>query len=148
MKTKLKEKINLLRVFREFRKEMREEKANPESEFNKFKLNLNDFGDVVYIQFDFDEAAFMSADYNSERMVTHKLKPIDKYLRSDLGWDEVLDLNISRFYTEDGEPTHSYAISYKFVGVVDIINEFLRKGLIGLGAVLFIAFVIIMAIVL
>lgn len=145
---KLRDKIKLLTAFKEFKKEIKEEMMDPDSKFNKFGLQTNNFGDVIYVQLDFDDAAFMSSDYNSQKMVMHKLKPIDDYLRVDMGWDEPLDLNISQFYDGDDFPTYSYAVKYQFAGVTDIINEIVRSGLFVFGGILFVMFVVILAIIL
>jgi len=145
MRLKLKEAIEIIKGFKEFKKDIAEEMADPESGFNKYGLQLNKFGDVIFTQLDFDDAAFMSSDYNNQKMVMTKLAPIRKYLH-ELGWDDSLNMSISQFYDNDNFPTYSFAVEFKLDGVNDAYNRLLNIGIeCGLGLIILLMFFGILA---
>ena len=58
----------------------------------------------------------MNADYNFDRMVMTKLKPIVQYLGKDLGWSDYLVPQVNNFVDEDNNPSLSYGVLFVFTG--------------------------------
>jgi hypothetical protein len=112
--------------FHVFKKEIKEEIQNPDSTFNKLNLHVNKLGNVIYVQLNYDDEKFMSSGYNVQNMVGKDLDKINSYLDNDIRWGEFLEQKISQFYDEDGFPTYSYAIEYKFVDYLDAIKYILK----------------------
>lgn len=141
------EAFRILKAFIVFKKEINDEISNPDSMFNRLELNRNKFGDVIYKQYDFDDSDFMSSDYNSEKMVMNKVSKVIEYFDKDLRWGDNMVLNISQFFDEDGYPTHSYAMMYKFDGASESVNTIIRYGLYFLfGLIVLIGIVLFFAI--
>ena len=55
-----------------------------------------------------------------------RTKKCNKYLDEEVRWGEYLDMKISQFYDEDGYPTYSYAVEYKFTDYLDGIKYVLK----------------------
>lgn len=115
--------IKTLKEFFAFRKEVKDEMKDPETEFNKFGLSINKFGDVIYKQYDFDDSDFMSADYNDEKMLMTRVTKVLKYF-DDMGWDNLI-MTIQQFYNVDF-PTKSFCVTFKFDGANDAVNGILN----------------------
>lgn len=105
-------------VYVKFKKTIRDEKKDPDSKMNVYGINVNKFGNVLYVQYNFTDDDFMGADYNNERMVMRKLKPAIQYLNTELNFGEYLRPEIFQFYDEDDNPTLSYGITFTFVPYV------------------------------
>ena len=118
--------IRAIRQFHLFKKEITEEMENKNSTFNKLNLQRNDLGNVIYVQLNYDDEKFMSSGYNVQEMVGRDLYKINKYLDEEVRWGEYLDMKISQFYDEDGYPTYSYAVEYKFTDYLDGIKSVLK----------------------
>jgi hypothetical protein len=124
--------------FFKFRKEIKKEIKRRDSLFNKFKLQKNWLGNIVYVQIDCDDNDLMNADYDAERMLDIKLKPIVNYLSGDLGWGDYLVPQVSNFVDEDGNITLSYGVLFVFTGyrltmLKFIINLLVSLGILGAG---------------
>ena len=96
--------IKDLSNFRKFKKDIKREIQRRDSLFNKYKLQKNWLGNVVYVQIDCSDEDLMNANYDSETMLKMKLSPIVTYLSSELGWGDYLTPQISNFVDEDGNP--------------------------------------------
>ena len=118
--------IRAIRQFHLFKKEITEEMENKNSTFNKLNLQRNNLGNVIYVQLNYDDEKFMSSGYNVQEMVGKDLDKINKYLDEEVRWGEYLDMKISQFYDEDGYPTYSYAVEYKFTDYLDGIKYILK----------------------
>ena len=124
--------------FRKFKKEIKAEIKRRDSLFNKYKLNLNWLGNVIYVQINCTDDDYMNANYDESHMIDMKLAPIVTYLSSELGWGEYLDWQISNFTDEEGNPSLSYGVLFIFRGyrltfTKALINILVSLGLIGGG---------------
>lgn len=124
--------------FFKFRKQMRKEFKIRDSKFNKYKLKYNWLGNIVYVQIDCDNDDLMGANYDAERMLYTKLRPIVEYLSSELGWGDYLTPQISNFVDENENPTLSYGIlfiynGYKLTFTNFIIGTLVTLGILGAG---------------
>ena len=108
----VKDVVNFFR----FRKEMKREMEDPSSMFNRYGLKLNWLRNIVYVQFNCKEEDLQKYDYNQERMVDFKIKPICDYM-TDLGWSEYLVPEFNNFTDEDGKMTLSYGVLLVFTPV-------------------------------
>lgn len=130
--------IKDLSNFRKFKKDIKREIQRRDSLFNKYKLQKNWLGNVVYVQIDCSDEDLMNANYDSETMLKMKLSPIVTYLSSELGWGDYLTPQISNFVDEDGNPSLSFGVLFVFSGyrltfTKAIINILVTLGLFGGG---------------
>lgn len=100
--------------FFRFRKEIREEKKDKNSFFNKLNLKTNTIGNVVYAQYNFSDNDLMWADYDSQKMCMRKFKEIAEYFTDKIMWGEYVIGDVMNFTTESGEPTMSYMYMFKY----------------------------------
>jgi len=106
--------IEDIRCFHQFKKDVKRELADPDSVMNKYHLQKNWLGNIVYMQLNCTENDFRNFDYNTDRMVLGKLKPVVDYLGTELGWSEYLVPQISNFEDEEGTTTLSYGVLFIF----------------------------------
>lgn len=99
-----------------FKRDIRREKNNPDSLFNKLNLKRNWLGNVLYVQIDGTDADFISADYSYDRLLENKLKPVVQYLSKDLGWGDYLVPQISHFVDDEGNKSLSFGALFIFSG--------------------------------
>lgn len=105
-----------IKFFFKFRKEMKRESKLLNSKFTKYKLKINKFGNILYLQLNCSDEDLMNANYDIERMLTMKLKPIIDYL-TELDWGDYLKLQIVNFYDEENDmPTLSYGVEFVYDG--------------------------------
>lgn len=140
---KILQAIRAIRQFHLFKKEIGEEMTNKDSTFNKLNLQRNSIGNVIYVQLNYDDEKFMSAGYNVQEMVGKDLDKINAYLDNEIRWGEYLDMRIAQFYNEDGTPTYSYAVEYKFTDYLDGIKYLLQVLGIAIAVCAFIAGIIV-----
>ena len=131
--------IKDLSNFRKFKKDIKREFQRRDSLFNKYKLQKNWLGNVVYVQIDCSDEDLMNANYDSETMVMRRLQPIIEYLSRELDWGDYLTPQISNFIDEDENPSLSYGVLFIFTPVrltipKFIMNLFVSGGLLG-GAI-------------
>ena len=105
-----------LRNFFKFKKEIKRELLEPKSGMNTLGIKRNWLGNILYTQINCTDADLMNADYNFDRMVMTKLKPIVNYLGQDLGWSDYLVPQVSNFVDEEGNPSLSYGVLFVFTG--------------------------------
>lgn len=115
--------MDIINYFR-FKREIKEEKQEPNSKFNKLNLKTNKLGNIVYTQYDFSDNELMWADYNVYDMYMKKFADIWKYFTEDILWGDYVSGDVLNFTTEEGEPTMSYMYMFKYEPIL-----FTWKGL-------------------
>lgn len=121
-----------LKNFFKFRKMIKKEKKNFYSKFNQYKLQQNWLGNIVYVQINCTDTDLRNADFDSERMLAIKLKPIVDYLGSELEWSDYLVPQISNFVDNEGNPSLSFGVLFIFTGY----SLTMTKAFVGLLATL------------
>ena len=106
------------RNFFKFRKDIKHEFYTRDSKFNALNLKRNWLGDVIYVQINCTDVDLMNAEYDSERMVMLKLRPIVEYLSQELDWGDYLNPQIANFVDEDNNPSLSYGVLFVFTPVM------------------------------
>ena len=106
------------RNFFKFRKDIKHEFYIRDSKFNNLGLKRNWLGDVIYVQLNCSDVDLMNAEYNSERMVMLKLRPIIDYLSQELDWGDYLNPQIANFVDEDNNPSLSYGVLFVFTPIM------------------------------
>lgn len=112
--------------FLKFRKQISKEKNNLNSLFNKYEIQRNWLGNILYTQLNFEESDLMNYDYDYDRLIKSKLSNIVTYLSSTLGWGDYLTPQISNFVDEEGNPTLSYGVLFVFTGYTLTLGKFLK----------------------
>lgn len=105
-----------IRAFLLFKRDIRRERRNLNSQFNLLNMNKNWLGNVLYMQINCTDGDFISADYSYDRMLENKLKPVVKYLSTDLGWGDYLVPQVSHFVDGEGNPSLSFGVLFVFSG--------------------------------
>jgi len=118
-----------------FRKEISRELAEPKSGMNTLGIKRNWLGNILYTQINCTDADLMNSDYDFNRMVMMKLKPIIQYLGQDLGWSDYLVPQVSNFVDENDNPSLSYGVLFIFTGYSLTLTKVLVTTLITLGLI-------------
>ena len=105
-----------LKNFFKFRRAIKREMLEPKSGMNTLGLKRNWLGNIIYTQINCSDTDLMNADYNFDRMIMTKLKPIVNYLGQDLGWSDYLVPQVSNFVDEEDNPSLSYGVLFIFTG--------------------------------
>jgi len=100
--------------YRDFIKIIKREKKDPSSKFNKWKLNHNYFY-TVYFTLDIDESEEQLPEKIKRLRMVESLAPLHRYLDEELGFAECLSPEFNQFYDNEGNPTLTYLIAYRFV---------------------------------
>ena len=124
-----------LKNFIKFKKDIKKEMSRAQSGMTTMNIKRNWFGNILYTQINCTDADLMNVDYDYDRMLNVKLKPIVSYLSGELGWGEYLVPQISNFVDDDGNPTLSYGVLFIFTGYSLTLTKLLIWSLIALGAV-------------
>lgn len=124
-----------LKNFIKFKKDIKKEMSRAQSGMTTMNIKRNWFGNILYTQINCTDADLMNVDYDYDRMLDVKLKPIVSYLSGELGWGEYLVPQISNFVDDDGNPTLSYGVLFIFTGYSLTLTKLLIWSLISLGAV-------------
>lgn len=119
-------------AFFQFRREMKIEEMRRDSKFNKFNLKRNKFGNIVYVQLNFNNEDYHTFDYDEERMLASKLSPIVSYLSSELEWGEYLTPQVSNFVDDENNKTLSYGVLFIFNGYVATYTNVLITSILTL----------------
>lgn len=123
------------RNFFRFRKEIKRELMEPKSGMNTLGIKRNWLGNILYTQINCTDAELMGVDYNYDRMIMNKLKPIVNYLGQDLGWSDYLVPQVSNFVDEEDNPTLSYGVLFIFTGYSLTLTKLLITTLILVGSI-------------
>ena len=83
---------------------------------NTLGIKRNWLGNILYVQINCTDSDLMNADYNFDRMVMTKLRPVVQYLGKDLGWSDYLVPQVNNFVDENGNPSLSYGVLFVFTG--------------------------------
>jgi hypothetical protein len=89
-----------------------EEINNPNSKFNKYKLERSYFY-IIYLSTSLPEEDALLPDNIKRLRLMEILAPVHQYLDDDLGFAGYLTPEFSQFYNED-TPTLTYAAIYRF----------------------------------
>jgi len=100
--------------YRDFVRIIKQEKKDPNSKFNKWKLNHNYFY-TLYFTMDIDETEEQLPERIKRLRMVESLAPLHRYLDEELGFAECLTPEFNQFYDNKGNPTLTYLIAYRFV---------------------------------
>lgn len=111
--------------FIQFRKDVKSELKRANSKMTRFNIKSNKLGNILYVQINCTDADLMNNDYDYDRMLMMRMKPMVTYLSQELGWGEYLVPQINNFVDEKGEPTLSYGVLFVFTGYSLTMTKFL-----------------------
>ena len=94
-------------------KTIKREEHNAKSKYSQWDLNHNPFYTLWFIHNISEEENQLPEKVMRIRMM-EMLNPLHKYLDEELGFAEYLVPEINRFYDDDGNPTLSFLIMYRF----------------------------------
>ena len=100
--------------FFKFNKAISRELSEPKSGMNTLGIKRNWLGNILYVQINCTDSDLRNADYNFDRMVMTKLRPVVQYLGKDLGWSDYLVPQVNNFVDEDNNPSLSYGVLFIF----------------------------------
>ena len=136
--------LDIVNFFR-FRRSIKKEVDNPNSEFNKFRLKTNKLKNIIYKDFDISEnEATALTDNMIMQKIIERLNPINLYFQTELVWAEYLSFTIWHYTDEERkELILSYRAEWKYYPFVINTWKFWLK-LIGLtlGIVAIVIFLI------
>ena len=110
----------LVKVYRDFenfadwKKVIESEKADPNSKFNKWKLEHTKLYDI-FITISLDESDAQLPEVVKRTKVLESLNTLNRYLDEDLGFAGSLSVELNQFEDDKGNPTLSYFIVYRFI---------------------------------
>lgn len=109
----------IIKVYRDFenfadwRKTIKKEEKNKKSLYNKYNLSRTKLYDV-YVIISLDDIDAQLSEMIQRTKVLEILNPINRYLDNELGFAECLDIELNQFDDDEGTPTLSYLIVYRF----------------------------------
>jgi len=109
----------LVRVYRDFenfadwKRVIKEEQSKPLSKYNQWKLERTKLYDI-YTIVSLDEADAPLPEPVRRTKVVESLNHLHRYLDDDLGFAECLNCEFNQFEDDEGKPTLSYLIVYRF----------------------------------
>jgi hypothetical protein len=124
------------RNFFRFRKDIKRELMEPKSGMNTLGIKRNWLGNILYTQINCRDADLMGVDYDYDKMIMNKLKPIVQYLGQDLGWSDYLVPQVNNFVDEEDNPTLSYGVLFIFTGYSLTLTKLLITTLILIGSII------------
>jgi len=105
--------IKDFKAYNKWIKTIQEERSNPNSKFIQYKLSHNFFY-ILYVTVTLPpEDSALPDDIRRLRLI-ESLTPVHQYLDNDLGFADYIIPEFNQFYDEEGEPTLSYGIVYRF----------------------------------
>jgi len=119
VKTPLWKKIPLLGVIRDIQnyrswiKTIKEEAYDPHSKFNKFGLDYNYFY-VLYVPVSLPQEDAILPENIKRLRLMEVLTPLHQYLDTDLGFAGSIVPEFNQFYDDEGNPTLTYGVIYRF----------------------------------
>lgn len=113
------------RNFFKFKKDYKREIKRANSPMTRFNIKRNWLGNILYMQLNCTDADLMGADYDYDRMLRNKLKPVVEYLSKELNWGDYLVPQISNFVDDEGNPSLSYGVLFVFTGYSLTLTKFL-----------------------
>ncbi|MBS7363238.1 MAG: hypothetical protein KIH03_05455 [Paludibacteraceae bacterium] len=119
--------------FLQFNKDVNSEMKRANSKMTRFNIKKNWLGNILYVQINCTDADLMNNDYDYDRMLLMRMKPIVDYLSQELGWGEYLVPQINNFVDDEGNPSLSYGVLFIFTGYSLTITKFLIYSILNLG---------------
>lgn len=92
---------------------IKKEQANPNSNFNKWKLAKTKLCDV-YLTISLEDSDAVLPETIKRIKLMEILNPLHKYLDEDLGFAECINCEFNQFEDDQHNPTLSYLIVYSF----------------------------------
>jgi hypothetical protein len=120
----------IVKVYRDFenfadwRRKIRNEEDNPQSKYNRWKIQRTRLYDL-YVTVSLDEADAPLPENVKRTKVVETLNPLNRYLDEEMGFAECLSCEFNQFEDDDHNLTLTYLIVYRF-----IFNKFSIKWLI------------------
>ena len=100
--------------YRDFIRTIQAEKLDPNSQWNKWKLNHNKFY-TIFFTHDIDESEAKLPQKIMRLRMIESLAPLHRYLDEELGFAECLTPEFNQFIDDETqEPTLTYLITYRF----------------------------------
>lgn len=119
--------------YRDWIRTIKSESDNPKSKFNQWKLNHNFFYTIYFTHTVQEEESQLPERVMRVRML-ESLGPLHRYLDEELGFAGCLVPEFNQFYDENGEPTLTYLIMYRFafdkLSISWVLGFLLKVGLI------------------
>lgn len=118
-KAKQRKRLPILEVIRDIKnyrswvKTIKEERSRLSSKFHLYGLNHNYFY-VLYVPVTLPQEDAALPDHIKRLRIIEMLTPIHQYLDIDLGFADYIVPEFNQFYDEEGEPTLTYGIVYRF----------------------------------
>lgn len=118
-KTKERKRLPILEVIRDIKnyrswvKTIKEERSRASSKFHQYDLNHNYFY-VLYVPITLPQEDSALPDHIKRLRIIETLTPIHQYLDIDLGFADYIVPEFNQFYDDEGEPTLTYGIVYRF----------------------------------
>jgi len=100
--------------YRDFIRVIKQERKDPNSKFNQWKLNHNKFY-TIYFTHTVEETETQLPDKIMRLRMVESFAPLHRYLDEELGFAECLTPEFNQFYDDNNEPTLTYLIAYRFV---------------------------------
>lgn len=133
--------IKDIKNYRDFKRTIKQEKSDPNSKFNKWKLNHNFFYSI-YFTYDVEDTEAQLPDKIMRMRMIESLAPLHRYLDEELGFAECLVPEFNQFYDDEGKPTLTYLIVYRFafnkLSLGWVIKSIIKLGILITGILLFI----------
>lgn len=104
---------NDIENYRDFINVMKRERDDPNSKFNEWKINTNVFGSLYFTMDIKEEEASLPVNIQRLRLI-ESLSNLHRYLDEELGFAECLTPEFNQFYDDEGKPTLTYLIAYRF----------------------------------
>ncbi len=105
--------IKDLKVYNLWIQAIKEQRDNPNSKYHQFGLNHNYFY-VLYLPMTLPSEDAALPDKIKRMRLLESLNPVHQYLDFELGFSDYIVPEFNQFFDEDGEPTLTYGIVYRF----------------------------------
>jgi hypothetical protein len=102
-----------LKAYKMWRGTIKAERDNNNSKYNKFGLNHNYFY-ILYLPITLPQEDSALPDSIKRLRVMESLNPIHQYLDYELGFSDYIIPEFNQFYDDEGNPTLTYGIVYRF----------------------------------
>ena len=100
--------------FNDWKRTIKGEEENPNSNFNRWKLKRSKLFDV-YTIVSLEEADAQLHEAIKRTKVMEMLNPVHRYLDESLGFAGSLSAEFNQFVDDENTPTLSYLIVYRFI---------------------------------
>lgn len=121
--------------YRDFMRVIKAEKANSASKFNKWDLKHNMFYTIYFTMDIKEEEAQLPEEIKRMRLV-ESLGNLHRYLDDELGFAECITPEFNQFFDDEGKPTLTYLITYRFSFNKLSLGYIIKWALLTTGAIL------------